>query len=99
MYPWVVLLTNVDQAWKKIEECGNLVGENMAKMLTSKCKVGGPLLVMNGVITPLIGVNKNPVKPIYLRPFIGASFKHGTVDASEIQRLHQSTGSLSLSFE
>ena len=38
--PRVVLLTNVDQAWKKIEECGNLVAENMAKMRTSKVQSG-----------------------------------------------------------
>ena len=29
--------TNVDQAWKKIEECGNLVAE---KMRTSKVQSG-----------------------------------------------------------
>jgi len=52
-YQLVVLLTNVYQAWKKIEECGNLVAENMAKMRTSKYKVGLPLLllVINGVIS------------------------------------------------
>lgn len=88
-YPWVVVLTNADQAWKKIEECGNLVAKKMAKN-ADKYKVGLPLLLVinliNGLYNSHLWEQKTRETHISFRPFLRGHYLNPwyCCDASEI---------------